>query len=598
MPPAEPGSPFATAAEEIVHRCGVTDGYCLDLACGDGRLALELARRTGLQIYAVDIDPEKVLAARRMLDAAGLYGVRVTVHQGDPAAMPYSNWFADLIVSGRSLTEGPDLLPEDVIHRFQRPCGGTVCVGKPGAMRQSVRGPLDGAGSWTHQYAGAGNKLCSDDTRLRSPLAMLWFRDSDLLMPNRHGRGPAPLVYQGRMLVEGVDGLRAVNAYNGETLWDVRLPGVLKPYHQEHLMGTAGTGSNYCVGDGHLFVQIGDRCLVLNLVDGTTEAELQPPPRSDDKPGVWGYIAYENRTLFGTLVDDEHLVKYRYGRSDMRRQFTESEVLFALDAKTGDLQWRYEAEHSIRHNAIAVGAGRVYLIDRPLAPVDDAGFDRDAVLAEAKRRAASDGSDPNEVFRRLTDHPTGRLLALEAATGEVLWRTDEDVFGTMLALSPEHDVLLMSYQPTRFRLDSELGGRMAAVRASDGKQLWDVEADYASRPILNGQAVYAQPGAWDLLTGERLPLEFSRSYGCGIIAGSARLLVFRSATLGYFDLDGTRQTENYGGIRPGCWVNAIPAGGLVLLGDAASWCTCSYLNQATIALKPAEGGGPSPGTDR
>jgi hypothetical protein len=62
--------------------------------------------------------------------------------------------------------------------------------------------------------------------------------------------------------------------------------------------------------------------------------------------------------------------------------------------------------------------------------------------------------------------------------------------------------------------------------------------------------------------------------------------VYRSATLGYWDLEGSQQTENYGGIRPGCWVNAIPAGGLVLLADAASWCTCSYLNQATIALQP------------
>jgi len=66
------------------------------------------------------------------------------------------------------------------------------------------------------------------------------------------------------------------------------------------------------------------------------------------------------------------------------------------------------------------------------------------------------------------------------------------------------------------------------------------------------------------------------------------MLVFRSATLGYFDLTGTRRTENYGGIRPGCWINAIPAGGLIMMADAASWCTCSYLNQATCALQPVE----------
>ena len=70
------------------------------------------------------------------------------------------------------------------------------------------------------------------------------------------------------------------------------------------------------------------------------------------------------------------------------------------------------------------------------------------------------------------------------------------------------------------------------------------------------------------------------------------MLVFRSATLGYVDLEGPARTENYGGIRPGCWVNAIPAGGLVLMADAASSCTCSYLNQATIALCPREAAKP------
>ncbi len=69
---------------------------------------------------------------------------------------------------------------------------------------------------------------------------------------------------------------------------------------------------------------------------------------------------------------------------------------------------------------------------------------------------------------------------------------------------------------------------------------------------------------------------------------SLQMVVFRSALLGYFVLTGTRRTENYGGIRPGCWINAIPAEGLILMADVASWCTCSYLNQATCALQPVE----------
>jgi len=65
------------------------------------------------------------------------------------------------------------------------------------------------------------------------------------------------------------------------------------------------------------------------------------------------------------------------------------------------------------------------------------------------------------------------------------------------------------------------------------------------------------------------------------------MLLFRSATLGYRDLLGDRPTANVGGIRPGCWINVIPTGGLVLMPDATTGCKCSYLNAATIALQPA-----------
>ena len=113
--------------------------------------------------------------------------------------------------------------------------------------------------------------------------------------------------------------------------------------------------------------------------------------------------------------------------------------------------------------------------------------------------------------------------------------------------------------------------------------------------MLNDRTVYAAVGgngaAWDLLTGEERRFPLSRSYGCGQLAGSAHLMVYRSATLGYCDLlsDGkTSKTENYGGIRPGCWINAIPAGGLVLVPDASSGCQCSYLNKAWIVLARRE----------
>jgi len=544
---------FASAADEIVRTSGVTEGYALDWGCGEGWLALELAKRTNLRIYGVDADPAKVQAARRMLLAAGLYGRRVVIHQADPATVPYPDYFADLIVSKQPV----------VTTRMLRPSGGKLCFWENGALRQTVRGPLAGAGDWTHLYANSANTLCSGDTLIRDPLAMLWFRDVGQSMPNRHGRGPAPLVADGRMYLEGMDTLRAINIYNGRVLWDFKIPGGLKPYDQDHLTGVAATGSNLCLGEDELYLCFDNKCYVLNNRTGQQTAVWDAP-----EPGTWGYLAYRDRTIFGTLVNKQHLVKESWrkflGKLDMTSMLSESLLLFAMDSRTGKVKWTFTPEHSIRHNAIAIGAKRTYLIDRPLA-------EEDTPLARATKALPQ---------------PGGRLVCLDTQTGKRLWETREDILGTVLILSEQHDVLLMSYQPTRFKLGSELDDRMAAFRASDGRPLWNITDEYKSRPIINDRTIYAEPGKWDLLTGERQPFEFSRSYGCGILAASQRLLVFRSATIGYVDLEKNTGTENYGGIRPGCWVNAIPAGGLVLLGEAASGCTCSYLNQAAIALQP------------
>ena len=45
-------------------------------------------------------------------------------------------------------------------------------------------------------------------------------------------------------------------------------------------------------------------------------------------------------------------------------------------------------------------------------------------------------------------------------------------------------------------------------------------------------------------------------------------------------------TANFGGIRPGCWINIIPAGGMVLIPEASSGCTCGYPMQTSVGYVP------------
>lgn len=559
---------FERAAQEIVADMTDLRGYCLDLGCGEGRLSYELAKRTQLHIIAVDSDAEKVARARKMLDSAGLYGSRVTVLHRDLKQTTLPNFFADLVVSGNSVKETALVVPRLEMGRLQRPYGGAYRFGAPGKMETGVREPLEGAASWTHMYFDTGNLLCSDDAIVQAPLEMLWYTDNDFEMPSRHGRGPAPLFHDGRMFVEGMHGVRAINAYNGSVLWEYPIKNILAAYNQEHLNGAATTGSNFCVNGDTVYVRHKDRCLFLDTVTGTLKAEFQAPPKADGTTGQWGYVACDGERLYGSLCDESHVTVWAFVKSEMDELYSESNLLFALDPKSGKTLWTFTPKHSVRHNTLALDAQRLYLIDRPTA-------ERDLL--------ASNQEKPSD---ELPAQPTGELIALDVQTGKPVWSVQEDIYGTMLIVSAKHDVLLMPYQDTRFKLPSELGGRMAAFRASDGTPLWNIEAAYSSRPLVNDRTIYAQPQSWDLLTGEMKKMDFKRSYGCGTLAGSTHLLAYRSATLGYWDLKEGSETIDYGGIRPGCWINTIPAGGLLLMPEASHLCTCSYLIKANVALQP------------
>lgn len=563
---------YASAAEEIIRKTGITEGFCVDLGAGGCELAIALAKCTKLQIYAVEQDADKVAAARRKLDEAGLYGDRVTVHQANPDSPPYPKYFANLVVSARSLNDELRKVADEHMLRMQRPYGGKICTGRLGEMTVRTRDELGGAGSWTHQNSDTGNTICSMDTRIKGPLRMLWFRDVEFEIPNRHGQGPTPLVHRGYMVVGGVDGLCAIDTYNGRQLWTFDLPGHLRDYDGiHHDVGVGETGGTFCLSDESVFVRTDDRCLQLDLATGEQVAEFHTPVEKEEKNRAWGYLAFKDGLLYGSVLNDEHKVSPRYKLTKLR---SESVLLFAIDTITRKLKWRFEPQHSIRNNAVAIDADHVYVIDRPLAMAD--------LITEARR----DGR--HRPLLKPGEHPDGELIALDRRTGAVAWRQAEDVFGTQVSVSEEHGVLLIYYQAVRhkfFKLPSEIGGRIAAVNTASGERRWDREADYHTRPLINDYKVYAQGASWDLLTGESLEFNLDRSYGCGQISASANLMLFRSGTLGYIDLTRDAGTENIGGIRPSCWINAVPAGGIVLVPDGSAKCRCSYQIKAWFALQ-------------
>jgi len=152
-------------------------------------------------------------------------------------------------------------------------------------------------------------------------------------------------------------------------------------------------------------------------------------------------------------------------------------------------------------------------------------------------------------------------------------------------------------------LGGEYGDRrVVALAGDDGHTLWQKAVGYRVRPLIVNDWLVAEPWAFDLatgeqimrehpLTGERVPWQFERpGHHCGSVGANVNTLFFRSYSLGYYDLLGDYGTVHSSGQRPGCWINFIPAAGLLVMPEASSGCQCLFSIMCTSVFEPYEEG--------
>ena len=600
-PATAPAAAFVErAAEAILRQSGVRRGYCLVLGVQRGELAKALARQSELMIYCVAPDDATTDRVRQMLDRAGLYGARVSADTWPLDRVPYADYFANLVVSETALFGGP-LPPAGEVLRMLKPEGGVAMLGQPEpdaaarqagvrplsaeALRQWLaaapasagytmehqgpwvqirRGAIPGGGQWTHLYGNPGNTGCGNDRALRCPLGVLWFgQPGPAQMVNRHARAAGPLAAAGRLFVQGENVVMAYDAYNGLKLWEERIAGA-KRENASH------DGSNLAADDRSLFVAVGDQCLRLDAQTGKRLAvyDLAGPPSAGKR---WGIVATSDGLLLGS----------RSPRT------TVSQAVFAIDLASGKPRWVYQGM-AIQHNTVAVAGGRVFLIDAP-ATAGGAG----SAAGASKEKAPAD---------------LRTVVALDLQTGEPLWHIPldtRDCGGGNLALMSDgryvvvFGVYLDGHYWKQFFAGEFAPRRVVVLSAQDGKVLWSKAVGYRVRPVLIGDTLHTEPWAFDVRTGQpRLrinpitgtaePFQFARpGHHCGLPIGTANALFFRSWCLGYYDLVRDAGTAHFGAQRPGCWINFIPAGGLLLFPEASTGCMCPFANMCTVAFKPS-----------
>ncbi|UCE46581.1 MAG: PQQ-binding-like beta-propeller repeat protein, partial [Phycisphaerales bacterium] len=583
----------ARAAELIIGQTGVKKGYCLVLDGSRGRLACELARRSDLKIVCAEDDADKIASSRETIDKAGLCG-RVVVHHRNLKSLPYTDYFANLIVSDRTL----GATSTEEILRVLRPSGGVIALVGPDIEKPrhsclnkwrhgsdgdiqlawSQRRPLEGAGEWTHTYAEPGNSACSGDTLIKGKMALQWFgRPGPREMIDRHHRNVPPLYKDGRLFVPGDCVVFAVDAYNGTIEWRIEIP-------NSRRLGVFLDSSSMVVDDRFLYVAAQDKCCGFDVRTGKRSLTYGMPQLIESEPREWGYIAYSGDTLFGSgrrqgasYTETSYEADDVLWNQDMK--LVVSDYLFAMDKDGNRPLWNHK-DALILNTTISIGGGRIYFVETnsPKAMSDK--------LGRMPVKTLFDGGDQY-------------LVALDTRTGQVIYKNKIDV------TSLEEPVYLNYAQETLLFSGSRLTKGIVhyyykAFDAGSGRILWNADhgtnlntdgehGEYNRHPTIIADTVYAWPHAYNLKTGDRIKgWKFDRrGHGCGGVSASAQALFWRGGNPWMYDLgpDGGPQRLT-SATRQGCWINIIPAGGLALIPESSSGCTCGFALQTSLAFIP------------
>jgi len=575
---------FEKLAQEVINQATTDRGWALVLNSGEGELAAAIATQSKFKMVCVEDDPDSIAVSRERLDAMGLSG-RVVVHSL-PAGrtLPYTDYLFNVVVDAAAVTGGKSETVLAEAKRVTRPHGGVAILG-PDSEDVVRRGPLTGVGEWTHQYADAGNTVCSGDELVKGDMRLQWFgAPGPRGMMDRHHRTAAPLWANGRLFVPGDNRIVAADAYNGTPLWSVSVP-------ESRRAGVYRDCSYLAAAGNSLYVSAAAKCLHLDADTGEERHTFQVSTGNGEGDDVeWGYLATVDDLLFGSRQKkgssrrDHSRDQIEEGTYYDARPLVCSDEFFALERETGEAFWSYRPKLGpIVNSTIAVADGRVYFI-------------------ESSDKALSDSDVGRHRAAKLFRIPA-QLTAIDMRTGSLLWKQPVDLSRI------EHTIYLSAVR-NRIVINGSYNKPVAGkprvhvdvsvYNAESGKQLWKKTQNNGAEaggshgeqdlhPVIVGDRLYCEPFAYNLQTGKPLAewkWNAGRRRGCGTISASASTFFFRHSHPTMFDLTGNSYSKVTTSTRPGCWINMIPAGGLLLIPEGSSGCSCNYAIQSSMAFLP------------
>lgn len=511
-------------------------------------------------------------------------------------------WAAALMVSNEPI--GDTATTARILRRCLRPYGGRALLPlaagnqdalaallgdgfalaptqTPGWILVNRAGPPPGADDWTHELHDPGNRLASRDA-LTGPFGVLWTGGPGAEFERNYESHvpPGPLVVEGRYLIQGKHHLTALDCYTGRLLWEYELPEIQKyatPYGREagayptpaaNVMPLAWrsrtTGLNVVALADETYIVAGAEVLVLDTASGRQRRRI-PLPELGQSDLKWGTVRAIGDLLVATAFhpdDDVATWSAWANNNEKEKDRIPQRFIFAIDRATGELRWHRSARVGFLNRGIAIGNGRVLVVDHVL-PAFATLLDRVAPASVLSLDLAS-GQEQWQVpldvsVSNVAYHADQDLLVLPSRHG---WRWNGEAW--VQDLSPD-DPKARQAKPTPI-------ARLLALRGQDGASAWRIEDPWASEPVmLTSTLVVTRHGAtFELATGRRHQRPQTVSAvpaawhvprgGCNFLVGSDHLATWRTA---YYDFDHLSGAYAIPGMRSGCTPSMLPAAGVL-----------------------------------
>ncbi|MCP4848195.1 MAG: PQQ-binding-like beta-propeller repeat protein [Verrucomicrobiaceae bacterium] len=557
-------------AAAIVERAGINRGYCLVIGATKPELLLGLSSVTEMSVVALESDQDTLSASRKYLYENGVYGSRVSIIKVDGIndKIPLTSCMVNLLVSLKRKDD-------DEIRRVLVPGRGKAMFLSEGG-RIVTRDKLKDSGEWTHQYGNAGNTASSNDSlggaTGTADFAVQWVgRPGADFGIDRNPRMPAPIVAGGRLFHQGMNRLIALDSNNGAVLWAAEIPDLRR-------VNIPRDCGNWCADDHNLYVAVKDQAFIFNAETGRRRQVLKVLPEEMSSKGHdWGYIGRVGNALLGTTVRratgytsfwSKRMWFDGKGANDGTAQVC-SDSLFSYELVNSRAKpsWVYR-QGVILNPTISAMSGRIYFVETR----------NKKILASTKRRLS--GAD---LWRDQF------LVALDARSGKLIWEqaidTQDGTVSFYLQASPEG--LLLTASNTKFHLyafDPETG--MPTWKKSAN---WpdDHHSGHFQHPVITGGNIYLQPNGYRMNSGELITSKVGRREGCHTYVGAGGALIYRgkSRQISMWDRK-TESVSSWPRLRPSCWLNTIPASGMLLVPEGGGGCSCGGWMETSIGFLP------------